>query len=63
MKFNYAELVWQAAVATVIEAGPVPDSIEDMPVHMASWCRLMRGHESRLRVLSDEKIRQALVAP
>jgi hypothetical protein len=50
------EMVWTASVSTVMEAGPLPDCIEDMPAHTAQHYRLMREHDPRLNTLTDAQI-------
>jgi hypothetical protein len=56
-KMTHVEMVWGAFVATVMEAGPLPDRIEDAAAHFAAHCRLMRAHEPRLNTLTDAEIR------
>lgn len=55
-----SELVLLASIDTVIEAGLLPDRIEDMPAHTKNWCRLMRRQEPRLRSLTDAELMSAL---
>ena len=60
-QMTHIEMVWRAFVATVQEAGPLPQRIEDAPAHFAAHCRLMRMHDPRLRTFGDAEIR-ALIA-
>jgi hypothetical protein len=53
---SYVELVTWAAVATVEEAGLLPDDIEDMPTYMRGWFSLMRRHDRRLCPLTDKEL-------
>jgi hypothetical protein len=50
------EMVWTASVRTVMEAGPLPDRIEDMREHTAKHYRLMRSCDPRLNALTDAEI-------
>jgi hypothetical protein len=52
--------VEDAAIATVLEAGPLPESIEDMPAHTQHWCQLIRQHDRSLAALSDREIMHCL---
>jgi hypothetical protein len=56
-----AQLVRGAYVETVIEAGPLPERIEDMPAHTAKHYRLMRSHPG-LNGLTDAEITTILNA-
>jgi hypothetical protein len=56
-----AQLVWGAYVETVIEAGPLPERIEDMPAHTAKHYRLMRSHPG-LNMFTDAEISTILNA-
>jgi hypothetical protein len=59
-KANLSAGIWRAAIATVWEAGPLPDHIEDAPAHFANWCRLMRRHDLHLQTLTDADIHKML---
>ena len=52
------DLVWQAVIA--IDAGPLPERIEDMPDYTMNWCRLLRDHEPQLRPFTDAEIMSAI---
>ena len=56
-----AQLVRGAYVETVIEAGPLPERIEDMPAHTAKHYRLMRSHPG-LNTFADAQITTILNA-
>jgi hypothetical protein len=53
------QLCWQvqqAAIATVLEAGSLPENIEEAAAYFANHYRLMRKHDPRLHELSDDTI-------
>ena len=54
------DLVWQAVIT--IDAGPLPECIEDMPAYTTNWCRLMRDREPRLRPFTDAEIMSVINA-
>ena len=60
-KHSDTEIVWQAAEDTVIEAGPLPENIEDASEHEHHWYTLMRREDPRLNKLTDPEIHQILV--
>jgi hypothetical protein len=52
--------VEDAAIATVLEAGPLPESLEGMSAYVRNWCQLMRAHDRSLAALTDREIMQWL---
>ena len=60
MTTNYSDAVFWASINTVIEAGPMPEHIEDMPTYMSHWIALMRRREPRLSPLSNAEIQTLL---
>jgi hypothetical protein len=60
MNSKLIEQIWDAAVATVEAAGPIPEEIADMPAHTRHWIDLIRGHDARLQQLSNAEIEFAL---
>ena len=54
------DMVWTAGVATVWDAGPVPENIEDAPAYFARWYQQMRAYDPRLGALTDAQIQAAL---
>ena len=52
--------VEDAAIATVLEAGPLPGSIEGLSAHTRHWCQLIWQHDPGLAALSDHEIMHCL---
>jgi hypothetical protein len=55
-----SDIVWDAFMRTVDEAGPLPERIEDMSAHFAARCVLMRRFDPRLYAFSDAEIRRTV---